>query len=56
MNTTLTFRQPSEPGAVLGDDDIYFVDIGPCGSDWEGDGGATFTTGSDPEMNRIRAM
>ena len=52
-NTTLTYRLPSQPGVVLGDDDIYFVDIGPVWKDWEGDGGATFTTGGDPDMKRI---
>ena len=52
-NTTLTFREKSEPGIVLGTDDIFFVDIGPVWRNCEGDGGATFTTGSDPEMNRI---
>ncbi len=52
-NTTLTFREKSEPGVVLGTDDIFFVDIGPVWRNCEGDGGATFTTGSDPEMNRI---
>jgi Xaa-Pro aminopeptidase len=52
-NTTLTFCQASEPGVVLGEDDIFFVDIGPVWRNCEGDGGETFTTGSDPEMNRI---
>lgn len=53
VNTTLTFSQASEPGVVLGVDDIFFVDIGPVWHNCEGDGGETFTTGSDPEMNRI---
>ena len=55
VNTVLTFREPSAPGTVLGEDDIYFVDIGPVWKHWEGDGGETFTTGADPEMNRIAA-
>jgi len=53
VNTTLTYRVLSEPGVVLGDDDIYFVDIGPVWKLWEGDGGATFTTGADPDMIRM---
>ena len=45
----------SQPGVTLGDDDIFFVDIGPVWQRWEGDGGDTFTTGTDPEMRRIAA-
>jgi len=53
INTLLTYSGKSTPGVVLGDDDIYFIDIGPVWRQWEGDGGDTFTTGGDPEMNRI---
>lgn len=53
INTIHTFDAKSEPGVVLGDNDVFFVDIGPVWRHWEGDGGDTFTTGSDPEMNRI---
>lgn len=53
INTTLTYHSKSQPGVVLGDDDIFFVDIGPVWKQWEGDGGDTFATGADPEMNRI---
>ncbi len=49
-NTTKTFGAPSEPGVVLGRDDLFFIDIGPVWKQWEGDGGDTFVTGSDPEM------
>jgi len=51
-NTTLSFDDPSRPGVVLGDDDIFFVDIGPIHSGCEGDAGDTFTVGDDPEMIR----
>lgn len=51
-NTTKTFGAPSEPGVVLGIDDIFFIDIGPVWKQWEGDGGDTFVTGSNPEMKR----
>lgn len=50
-NTIKTFRQPSDGDPVLGDDDIYFIDIGPVFRGHEGDVGATFTTGPDPEKN-----
>lgn len=51
-NTTKTFGAPSEPGVVLGDDDIFLIDIGPTWQQWEGDGGDTFTTGSNAELAR----
>ena len=53
VNTVLAFREKSQPGTELGEDDIFFVDIGPVWRHWEGDGGETFTTGPNPEMNRI---
>jgi len=34
---------------VLGENDIYFIDIGPVFRGHEGDVGATFTTGDDPD-------
>jgi len=48
-NTTKKYNEKSEGDRVLGDDDIFFVDIGPVFRGHEGDVGATFTTGSDPE-------
>jgi Xaa-Pro aminopeptidase len=47
-NTTKTFGAPSDPGIVLGKDDIFLIDIGPVLEKWEGDGGDTFLTGSNP--------
>jgi len=47
-NTTKDFMARSEPGVVLGDDDIFFVDIGPVYGDFEGDAGDTFVLGGDP--------
>lgn len=32
-NTLKPFDEPSEPGVALGDDDIYFIDIGPHARD-----------------------
>ena len=47
-NTTKTFREPSHPDVRLGEDDIYFIDLGLVFDGHEGDVGDTFTTGSDP--------
>lgn len=47
-NTLKTFRQRSAPDTVLGEDDIYFVDLGPVFDGHEGDVGDTFVLGDDP--------
>jgi hypothetical protein len=47
-NTTKDFMERSEPGIVLRDNDIFFVDIGPVYGDIEGDAGDTFVLGDDP--------
>lgn len=54
-NTTKTFGAPSDPGVVLGETDIFFIDIGPVFEKWEGDGGDTFLTGEDAEMAKCAA-
>jgi Xaa-Pro aminopeptidase len=51
-NTTKTFGAESDPGVVLKENDIIFVDIGPVFEKWEGDGGDTFVFGSDADMAR----
>ncbi|MEJ1962848.1 MAG: M24 family metallopeptidase [Gammaproteobacteria bacterium] len=51
-NTTKTFGAASDPGVVLGQNDVFFIDIGPVWEKWEGDGGDTFVTGTDDEMAR----
>jgi methionyl aminopeptidase len=53
-NTTKNFMERSEPGVVLGDSDIFFVDIGPVYGDLEGDAGDTFVLGDDPDHLRAR--
>ena len=53
-NTTKDFSERSEPGVVLGERDIYYVDIGPIYQGYEGDGGDTFVVGDDPEHERAR--
>lgn len=47
-NTLKTFGAPSDPGVVLGENDVFFIDIGPVWGDFEGDGGDTFTVGEAP--------
>lgn len=49
-NTLKTFKQRSDGDPELGADDIFFIDMGVVWQGHEGDAGATFTTGSDPEM------
>lgn len=51
-NTTKTFGAESEPGVVLGENDIFFIDIGPVFEKWEGDGGDTFVVGTDADRSR----
>lgn len=51
-NTTKTFGAPSDPGVVLQENDICFVDIGPVWEKWEGDAGDTFVIGDDAGMKR----
>ena len=51
-NTTKTFGEASDPGVVLGETDIFLIDIGPVFEKWEGDGGDTFVTGASPEKAR----
>jgi methionyl aminopeptidase len=53
-NTMKNFEDPSERGVRLGNNDLFFIDIGPVWGDTEGDGGATFVVGeeSDPDMKK----
>jgi Xaa-Pro aminopeptidase len=53
-NTTKDFMEHSEKGVVLGDNDIFFVDIGPVFEGYEGDAGDTFVVGSDPEHHKAK--
>jgi len=52
-NTLMNYGAPGSPDVVLGENDIFFVDIGPVWRKWEGDAGDTFVTGDDPEMHAI---
>lgn len=51
-NTVKTFGADSDPGIRLGEDDIFFIDVGPVWDGYEGDAGDTFVTGSNPELKR----
>jgi len=50
-NTLKTFRQRSAPDTRLGENDIFFVDLGPVFDGHEGDVGDTFVLGDDPIMH-----
>jgi Xaa-Pro aminopeptidase len=54
-NTTKTFRERSNPDVRLGEDDIYFIDLGLVFDGHEGDVGETFVTGSDPGRSACAA-
>jgi methionyl aminopeptidase len=53
-NTTKNFMDRSEPGVVLGENDIFFIDIGPIYEDTEGDAGETFVFGGNPDHLRAK--
>jgi methionyl aminopeptidase len=54
-NTTKNFMERSEPGVVLQENDIFFVDIGPVYGDFEGDAGDTFVLGDNPLHLKAKA-
>lgn len=49
-NTLKAFNQRSEGDPQLGENDIFFIDMGIVWEGHEGDAGATFVTGNDIEM------
>lgn len=51
-NSTLPFGKPGLKDQVLGENDIYFLDLGLVFRDHEGDVGRAFVTGNDPEKVR----
>jgi Xaa-Pro aminopeptidase len=54
-NTLKLYNERSEPDVVLGEQDLYFLDIGPVWAGHEGDYGDTFVLGEDPDMHAIAA-
>jgi hypothetical protein len=49
-DTLKKFREASDPGRVLGESDMFFLDIGPVWRGHEGDAGDTFVVGDDAQM------
>ncbi len=49
-NTLKGFNQRSDGDPVLGENDIFFIDMGIVWKGHEGDAGATFAVGNDAEM------
>jgi len=54
-NTMKAMKQASEPGIVLQENDIFFIDMAPRFEAWEGDGGASFVVGQNAEHARCAA-
>jgi hypothetical protein len=54
-NTIKPMKLASEPGVVLQENDIFFIDIAPRVDAWEGDGGASFVVGEHAEYKRCAA-
>ncbi|MCY1212479.1 Metallopeptidase family M24 [compost metagenome] len=51
-NTIKPMKLASEPGVILQESDIFFIDIAPRVDAWEGDGGASFVVGQHTEYER----
>jgi Xaa-Pro aminopeptidase len=51
-NSVLMYGKPSQPGVRLGEDDLFYLDIGPVKEGYEGDAGDTFVTGQNPRMRK----
>jgi len=49
-NTTKSYRQASDPGVRLGENDSYFIDLGLVFDGHEGDVGDTFVVGHAPQQ------
>ena len=49
-DTLKRFNERGDPQRVLGERDIFFIDIGPVWRGHEGDAGGTFTVGGDAQM------
>jgi len=52
-NTRKKYAEPSDPGVVLGRDDVWFIDVGPLWRNHECDYAETFAVGDDPERHRL---
>lgn len=54
-NTLKLYKESSDPDVVLGDSDLFFIDIGPVWDGHEGDYGDTYVLGDAPEHHAIAA-
>jgi len=52
-NTTKSFSDKSEPGHVIQEGSVYFIDIGPVFNGHEGDYGNTFVFGDHAEKEKM---
>lgn len=52
-NTLCPFEE-NPPDRVIGEDDIFIVDLGPVFEKWEADFGRTYVLGNDPNKHRLR--
>lgn len=52
-NTLKKYAEPSDPGVVLGRDDVWYVDVGPLWRGHECDYAETFAVGGDPDRHRL---
>lgn len=54
-NTLKLYKEASDPEVVLGENDLFFIDIGPVWDGHEGDYGDTFVLGDDSAHHAIAA-
>ena len=54
-NTAKDYSDRAERETVLGENDIFLVDIGPIFEDCEGDAGDTFVVGDNPLHHNIKS-
>jgi methionyl aminopeptidase len=53
-STVLSFDDPYSEHVVLGEEDIFFIDVGPVWDGVEGDCGDTFVVGSNPNHLKLK--
>lgn len=53
-NTAKIYSEPSAPDSRLGDQDIFFIDLGPVFAGHEADVGATFCRGDNPVHQQVQ--
>lgn len=53
QNTCKIYSEASAPDTILGDDDVFFIDIGPVWQGHEADVGATYAVGASTAAHAI---